>query len=230
MTSLVSRRTAARSGAETPEPPEITPVTPPAGGRRNVVKVVMGVAIAAMPWLVPAGTGNTAPADVFLAAAIFIGALWFSSHRQPMRFPYLLPIGLSILAGALASTVAYSGAYVSVGGGLVTLIQDAFLLAWGITIANLSRDPALLRTITRAWAISVTCFAGLMIIGVFAHIPLLSGEIARNGVRAAFTLGDPTLPANYFICSLLVLRAARHPGRPVLRWLCCAVIVAAIIL
>ena len=147
-----------------------------------------------------------------------------------MRFPYLLPIGLSILAGALASTVAYSGAYVSVGGALVTLIQDAFLLAWGITIANLSRDPALLRTIVRAWAISVTCFAALMIIGVFAHIPLLSGEIARNGVRAAFTLGDPNLAANYFICSLLVLRAARYPGRRALRWLCCALIVTAIIL
>jgi O-antigen ligase len=119
---------------------------------------------------------------------------------------------------------------VSVGGGLVTLIQDAFLLAWGITIANLSRDPALLRTIVRAWAISVTCFAALMIIGVFAHIPLLSGEIARNGVRAAFTLGDPNLAANYFICSLLVLRAARYPGRRALRWLCCALIVTAIIL
>ena len=230
MTSLATSPAPVFSGLAAPEPPGIPPTAPPAGRRRNVVKVVMGAAIAAMPWLVPAGTGNTAPADVFLAAAIFVGALWFSSHRQPMRFPYLLPIGLSILAGALASTVAYSGAYVSVGGGLVTLIQDAFLLAWGITIANLSRDPALLRTIVRAWAISVTCFAALMIIGVFAHIPLLSGEIARNGVRAAFTLGDPNLAANYFICSLLVLRAARYPGRRALRWLCCALIVTAIIL
>ena len=120
MTSLATSPDPALSGLAAPEPPDIPPATPSAGRRRNVVKVVMGAAIAAMPWLVPAGTGNTAPADVFLAAAIFIGALWFSSHRQPMRFPYLLPIGLSILAGALASTVAYSGAYVSVGGGLVT--------------------------------------------------------------------------------------------------------------
>ena len=130
----------------------------------------------------------------------------------------------------MASTVAYSGAYVSVGGGLVTLIQDAFLLAWAITIANIGRDPALLRTMIRAWVISVTLWATLMIIGVFGHIPLLSGEIARNGVRAAFTLGDPNLAANYFICSLLVLRAARYPGRRALRWLCCALIVTAIIL
>ena len=230
MTSLAAPRTPARPGTAPAEPPGITPVTPTATGRRNVVAVVMGVAIAAMPLLVPAGTGNTAPADVFLAAAIFIGALWFSSRRQAMRFPYVVPVGLSILAGALATTVAYSGAYLSVGGGLVSLIQDAFLLAWGITIANIGRDPALLRTMIRAWVISVTLWATLMIIGVFGHIPLLSGEIARNGVRAAFTLGDPNLAANYFICSLLVLRAARYPGRRALRWLCCALIVTAIIL
>ena len=183
MIALATSRTPGPSGRTTPGPPEIPPRTPSAR-RRNVVQVVMGVAIAAMTFLIPAGTGNTAPADVFLAAAIFISALWFSSQRQAVRFPYAVPIGLSILAGALASTVYYSAAYVSVGGGLVTLIQDAFLLAWGITIANLSRDPALLRTITRAWVISVTCYAALMIIGVFGHIPLLSGEIARNGVRA----------------------------------------------
>jgi O-antigen ligase len=69
-----------------------------------------------------------------------------------------------------------------------------------------------------------------MIIGVFGHIPVLSGEIARNGVRAAFTLADPNLAANYFICSLLVLRAARYPRRRAFRWLCCTLIVTAIIL
>jgi hypothetical protein len=167
---------------------------------------------------------------VFLAAAIFVSALWFSSRCQAMRFPYVFPVGLSILAGALASTVVYSDAYVSVGGGLVTLIQDAFLLAWAITIANLGRDPALLRTITRAWAVSATCWATLMVIGVFGHIDVLSGETTRNGVRAAFTLADPNLAANYFICSLLVLRAARYPRRRVLRWLCCALILTAIFL
>ena len=127
-----------------------------------------------------------------------------------MRFPYLLPIGLSILAGALASTVAYSDAYVSVGGGLVTLIQDAFLLAWGITIANLGRDPALLRTITRAWAISVTCWAALMIIGVFGHIAVLSGEIAQEWCPGCVHAGRPE-PGG----QLLHLLAAGAAGRAV---------------
>jgi O-antigen ligase len=69
-----------------------------------------------------------------------------------------------------------------------------------------------------------------MIIGVAGHVSLLSGETARNGVRAAFTLGDPNLAANYFICALLVLRAMRYPRRRVLRWVCCALIVTAVVL
>jgi O-antigen/teichoic acid export membrane protein/O-antigen ligase len=198
--------------------------------RANIVKVFVGVGIWAMPLLVPAGPGNTAPADVFLAFAVIVAILWFSARSQLLRFPYVFPVGLSVLAGALASTVAYAGAYVSVGGGLITLLQDVFLLAWALSIANIGRDPKLLRTITRAWAISTPVWAAVMIFGVLAHISLLSGETPRDGVRAAFTLGDPNLAANYFMCSLLVLRATRYPRRRLLRWLCCALIVTAVVL
>lgn len=196
--------------------------------RANILKVVVGTAIWAMPLLVPAGPGNTAPADVFLILAVAIAMLWFSIRSQPLRFPYALPIGLSVLAGALAATVAHSGAYVSVGGGLISLIQDVFLLAWAISIANIGRHPELLRTTTRAWAISAAVWAAVMIIGVVAHISVLSGETTRNGVRAAFTLGDPNLAANYFICSLLVLRSAQYPSRRAIRWICCGLILTAI--
>jgi O-antigen/teichoic acid export membrane protein/O-antigen ligase len=207
-----------------------TPSKPRANDRANMVKVVMGLAIWAMPMLRPAGPGNTAPADLFLGLAVLITALWFASRSHVMRFPYMFPVALSILAGALASTVAYSHAYVSVGGGLISLIQDAFLLAWCIGIANVGRDPALLRSISRAWAISATCWAALMVFGVFAHVGALSGQDLRNGVRAAFTLGDPNLAANYFVCSLLVLRSTRFPRRRAVRWACCALIVTAIAL
>ena len=224
---LTEEETPGRATAEQPPSPpparpqerdRATPARPQVSRRANVVKVVMGLAIWAMPMLRPAGPGNTAPADLFLGLAILVTALWFASRSHVMRFPYMFPVGLSILAGALASTVAYSHAYVSVGGGLVSLIQDAFLLAWCIGIANVGRDPALLRSMGRAWAISATCWAALMIIGVFGHIGFLSGQDLRNGVRAAFTLGDPNLAANYFICSLLVLRATQFPRRRALRW------------
>ena len=207
-----------------------TPARPQVSRRANMIKVIMGVAIWALPMLRPAGPGNTAPADLFLGLAILTTALFFASRSHVMRFPYMFPIGLSILAGALASTVAYSHAYISVGGGLVSLIQDAFLLAWCIGIANVGRDPALLRSISRAWAISATCWAALMIIGVFGHISFLSGQDLRNGVRAAFTLGDPNLAATYFITSLLVLRATQFPRRRAIRWICCALIITAIVL
>ena len=207
-----------------------TPARPQVSRRANMIKVIMGMAIWSLPILRPAGVGNTAPADLFLGLAILVTALWFASRSHVMRFPYMFPVGLLILAGALASTVAYSHAYVSVGGGLLSLIQDAFLLAWCIGIANVGRDPALLRSMARAWAISATCWAALMIIGVFGHIGFLSGQDLRDGVRAAFTLGDPNLAANYFICSLLVLRATQFPRRRALRWVCCALIVTAIAL
>jgi O-antigen/teichoic acid export membrane protein len=215
---------------EPPAPASPAPARRPISRRANVVKVALVAAIWAMPLLVPSGPGNTAPADLFLGVFILASALWFASRAHVMRFPYMFPVGLSILAGAMASTVAYRNAYVSVGGGLISLIQDAFVLAWCIGIANVGRDPAMLRTASRAWAISATTWAALMIVGVMAHIGALSGENARNGVRAAFTLGDPNLAANYFICSLLVLRAARFPRRRVIRWVCCALLVAAIAL
>jgi O-Antigen ligase len=199
-------------------------------GRPNVVKAVMVAAIWAMPLLVPAGPGNTAPADVFLAMAIVVSALWFARRRHAIRFPYIFPIGLFVLAGALAGTVAYASASNSVGGGLVSLVQDGYLLAWGIVIANIGRDPAWLRLMTRAWVASATCWALLMIIGVVGHVSVLSGETARTGVRAAFTLGDPNLAANYFICALLVLRAMQYPRGRALRWACCALIVTAVVL
>jgi hypothetical protein len=200
------------------------------GRRANVVKVAIVGGIAAMPLLVPAGPGNTAPADLFLAIAVVISAIWLTSQRHAMRFPYVLPVGLSVLAGALASTVFYARAYHSVGGGLISLLQDLFVLIWGLVIANLGSDAGLLRSITRAWVVSAVCCAALMIIGVVGHISLLSGETARNGVRAAFTLGDPNLAANYFICGLLMLRATRFPRRRVSRWACGAVLLTAIIL
>jgi O-antigen ligase len=208
------------------------PLVPPVTQRRrgNVVRVVMIAGIWSLPLLHPAGPGNTGPVDLFLTIAVLVAALWVSGQGRIMRFPYAVPVGLSVLAGALASTAAYTGGFGSVGGGLLTLLQDLFVWAWALAIANVGREPALSRSMTRAWAISATCWAALMIIGVFGHIALLSGETAREGVRASLTLGDPNVAANYFICSLLVLRAARYPRRRLLRWACCAVILTAIVL
>jgi O-antigen ligase/polysaccharide polymerase Wzy-like membrane protein len=209
--------------------PPVTPATP-VTHRANVIRIVLIAAVWSLPMLRPAGPGNTGPADLVLAVSLIACALWLSGHGRLARFPYAAPVGLAILAGALASTAVYTGGYVSIGGGLLTLGQDVFVWILAVAIASVGQEPALIRTVTRAWAISATCWAALMIIGVFGHISLLSGETLRDGTRAAFTLGDPNVAADYFVCSLLVLRAAQYPRRRVLRWICCAVIVTAVAL
>jgi len=215
----------ARAGAGPPL------LLPPVPQRRqaDVVRVVMIAGIWSLPLLRPGGPGNTGPADVVLTIAVVIAALWVSEPGRVMRFPYAVPVGLSVFAGALASTAAYAAGFGSVGGAFLTLLQDLFVWAWALAIANVGREPALLRSITRAWAVSGTCWAALMIIGVFGHITALSGETAREGVRASLTLGDPNVAANYFICALLVLRATRYPRHRLLRWTCCLVIITAVL-
>src|SRR5579859_2315499 len=197
--------------------------------RADVVRWVMILAIWALPLLRPAGPGNTGPVDLVLVLALIAAMMWLSGRRALLRLPYAIPVAASMLAGTLASIVAYSHAYVSVGGGLLGVTQDAFILAWAVAVANLGRDTGILRGMTRAWAISATVWAALMILGVLGHISLLSGETARTGSRAAFTLGDPNLAADYFLVSLFVLRAARYPQRAVLRWACAAIIVGGVI-
>ncbi|HEY1320212.1 MAG TPA: O-antigen ligase family protein [Streptosporangiaceae bacterium] len=206
------------------------PAAPRLPTRANVVQVLMMAGIWSLPMLRPAGPGNTGPTDLAVGLAVLAAMLWVATHRHLVRFPYALPVGISIFAGTLASTVAFAGGYVSVGGGLLATTQDVFVLAWGLAIVNVAREAGMLRAITRAWAISATVWAAVMILGVFGHISALSGETARDGVRAAFTLGDPNLAADYFICSLFVLRAARYPRRWYLRWACCAVILTAVAL
>jgi O-antigen ligase len=226
MTRLAEIPGDARPGAGPPL------LLPPVTQRRpgNVVRVAMIAGIWSLPLLRPTGAGNTGPVDVVLTIAVVVAALWVSGQGRVMRFPYAVPVGLSVFAGALASTAAYAGGFGSVGGAFLTLLQDVFVWAWALAIANVGREPALLRSITRAWAISGTCWAALMIIGVFGHITALSGETAREGVRASLTLGDPNVAANYFICALLVLRAVRYPRQRLLRWACSAVILTAIVL
>lgn len=234
MTSLAGAPTAPPLD-DTVELPVIDAGAPTPAARRwparaNVVQVLMMAGIWSLPLLRPAGPGNTGPTDLVLAVAVLAAILWVATHRHLVRFPYALPAGLSIAAGTLASTVAYAGGYVSVGGGLLATTQDVFVLVWALAIVNVARETGMLRSITRAWAISAVVWAAVMILGVFGHISALSGETARDGVRAAFTLGDPNLAADYFVCSLLVLRAARYPRRRYLRWGCCAIILTAIAL
>jgi len=190
--------------------------------RHTATQVGIVLAVCALPLLRPAGPGNTGLVDVGVVVAMVVALLWLSGHRHPVRFPYALPVALGIVAGALGGLAA--------GGGLLALSQDLFLFGWTLAIANLGRSPALLGTLVRAWGLSVTGWAALLIGGVLGHVAWLSGQSGLDGSRAALTFGDPNLAADYFLVGLLVLRAAQVPRRRSLRLLCCAVVVVAIVL
>jgi len=190
--------------------------------RHTATQVGIVLAVCALPLLRPSGPGNTGLVDVGVVVAMVVALLWLSGHRYPVRFPYALPVALGIVAGALGGLAA--------GGGLLALSQDLFLFGWTLAIANLGRSPALLGTLVRAWGLSVTGWAALLIGGVLGHVAWLSGQSGLDGSRAALTFGDPNLAADYFLVGLLVLRAAQVPRRRSLRLLCCAVVVVAIVL
>jgi O-antigen ligase len=186
-------------------------------------RVAIAVAMFGLPLLRPGGPGNTGLVDVGLLVVLGATAAWASWTHHQLRFPYVIPIGLLISAGAIAALKAEMGPLV-----LLTLGQDAYVLVWGAVLANLATEAALLRSATRSLAMSGVIWACVLLVGVAGHIDALAGITAREGSRASLTLGDPNLAANYFLVCLMVLRAAQFPRRRSLRWLCCGLIIAAV--
>lgn len=198
-------------------------------GRFRLTQVAICLAIVALPLLRPSGPGNTGMVDLALLLAMFASAMWASVRSHRLRLPYALPMGLTVLAGAVA--VAAGGASNGAAGrGLLAIGQDVFVLGWAAAVATLGRDPKLLDVLCRAWAYSAAGWAAVLIIGELAGISAITGISARDGVRASLTLGDPNLAANYFLCGLLVIRASRRPRRRGWRILACTLVVVGVIL
>ncbi|MER7005361.1 O-antigen ligase family protein [Dactylosporangium sp. NPDC000555] len=197
--------------------------------RWRLLHVLVSAAVVSLPLLRPSGPGNSGLVDLALLAAMLAGTVRASALALPIRLPYALPVGLAMAAGAVAATVNGGQAGV-VWRGTVALAQDLFVFAWAAAIATIGRDHRALDVLCRAWAYSATGWAALMIIGELAGVPWLSGITERDGVRASLTLGDPNLAASYFVCALLVMRAARRPRPAWARRLACAVVVTAVLL
>ena len=192
--------------------------------RWRLTIVAISVAVAALPLLRPSGPGNTGMVDLALVGALLVAGMWASIRSHILRLPYALPVGLTVLAGALA-TANLEGAAATdgVSTSLLALVQDVFVFAWAAAVTTLGQDRKMLDVLCRAWAF-------ILIVGEIAGQNWLTGINARDGIRASLTLGDPNLAADYFIVALLVMRAAQRPRRTVRRWLACALVVTAIVL
>ena len=161
-----------------------------------------------LPMLVPSGPGNTGLADLGIIAAVIGIFVWLRGQHLVVTMPYLLPMGLLMVSGAVAAYVA------SAEGSALAVVQDLFLLLWGAAIANAVRHRRwLLDLVLRAWVWSGVAWAAVMCFGWIAGVNWLAGITAEDGGRASLTFDDPNLAANYFLVVIglvLATSVVRH--------------------
>jgi O-antigen ligase len=176
----------------------------------RTVGYLTAFALWTVPILTPAGPGNTALPDVFMVAAVVMTFLWLYRYGAAVALPYSLGVGILMIAGLLAAVHQRAPL-----AGLPVL-QDLFLLLWAAGIANVVQRPWVLRVFLQAWCWSGIMAAAVMVFAKLAGLSTLAGINPKNGGRAALTMIDPNMAANYFLCALLVLLATRVIRR---RWI-----------
>jgi hypothetical protein len=199
-------------------------IQPRTASDSGMLPALAGTVAVLLPFLDPAGPGNTAPADAAICAAVAVAALWVSRTALPLAFPYLLGVGLLVLGGALASNLA--GAPPST---ILVLVQDALLFVWGMTLALGAHDSRIIRAVTTAWCRTVSVYACLAVASYLVGFAAFSGVTAKDGARAAYTFGDPNLAGNYLVTSLFIMGACRHPRSALQRRFAYLMILVAIV-
>lgn len=192
-----------------PAPDLLGPLARPDRNSR-LPRWAVAAAIASLPLLIPPGPANSAPADVVILAAMAATLLWAGSTRQLLRFPYLLGVGLMVVAGCVA---AIFGQFPH--EGLFALFQDIFLLGWATTVANVGRTDAAAGFLLRAWCVTGSLW-GIGLLAFVGHTAATSGTATADAARASFTLGEQNGAGFYFVVTIMVILAGRWPRR--LRW------------
>jgi hypothetical protein len=181
------------------------------------------VAVALLPLAVPQGPANLAPIDGFVVLAIGACCFWAGTEGHRWRFPYMLPVSLLLIGGALGALIGPVP-----NKGFIALLQDILLLFWCWAVVNISRSPRNLHVLLAAWAYSAIGWAVVAFVGVATHSQVLTGEIERQGTRLQLTLADPSYTANYFFISMMIMWATRRPTRRSVRWAAYVLLLSAI--
>ena len=137
-----------------------------------------------------------------MLVGILAVVLWAGSTRRPLQLPYALGGGTLAMAGLVASL---AGSYPVLG--LVSVLQDLYLLAWAAALANVARSPGALDVLLRTWVLSSAVWAVLFVLATTSTAVSAGAE----AVRAGFTFGDQNGAGLYFVLSLFAVIAARRP-------------------
>jgi O-antigen ligase len=181
----------------------------------------MGVCLALTPLVSPKGPGNGGPIDVFVAVGVTVTILWAVQRRARLQFPFFVPMTAYVVAGLIASLLSA----VPLRGGIAAA-QEIFLFLWCAAIATVCRTPHALGVLVRTWAVSVTAWAGVLVAGVLAGVPAISGA-SDFGRRAQLFFDHPNMAGNYFMIGIFVVLAARFPRRRSLRAAFCLLLLLA---
>lgn len=187
----------------------VPPGRPDRGDR--LPRWAVAAAIASLPLLVPPGPANTAPADVFILAAITVTVLWVAATRQRVKFPYLIGVGTLVIAGCLA---ALFGKYPHEGA--IAIAIDIFLLGWATAVANVGRTEGAAAFLVRAWCVTGSLW-GVGLLAFFINNAASTGLTTAAGTRDAFIFGEQNGAGFYFAATVFVILAGRCPRRLWLR-------------
>ena len=192
------------------------------GPRR--VGYALVAALVVLPILVPSGPGNTGLADAGIVVAVVAVFAWLRAQRLHVNMPYLLPMGLLMVAGSVAAYLA------SAESAALAVVQDLFCLVWAAAIANAVRQRRwLLELFLRVWVWSGVAWASVMCFGRMAGINWLAGITPKDGGRASLTFDDPNLAANYFLVVIGLVFATSVVRHVVTRFVATAVLLLAIV-
>ena len=181
-------------------------------------------AVAILPAVVPRGPANTGPVDLFVALSVAGCLAWAATSHDRWRFPYVVPVGLMLLGGALG---ALAGPVPD--AGVVAIVQDLALVVWAWALVNIAASFGAVTTILRTWAYSSIAWVLLLFTALVTGMSSVAGQTASEGSRTSLTFGDPNVSANYYFVSLMLIWSLQRPRSRAARWAAYALLVAAIL-
>jgi O-antigen ligase len=168
---------------------------------------VLGLAVAALPLLVPKGPGNTAPVDALAIVYLLVAMVALPRTGRKLERP-AGPALLLFLAAGVIATIASD----DVGLGLITLLIEVYLILLFFGVSNdLADDRRGLDRILAVWVLAAVVWTCLPVL-VAAHVlPQELPIVGVQGARPAGTSGNPNLLGSYLVTSFFVLLASPWP-------------------
>jgi lipopolysaccharide/colanic/teichoic acid biosynthesis glycosyltransferase len=192
-------------------PPLEAPAPSARGSAQRAAVTMLVLAVVFQPILHPTGPGNSSPVDLLIVASIVTATVWLAGTHRKLRAPYVIPVALSVVAGAASGLVSPLP-----GAALITVAIDILLFAWCTTVVNVLSGPRAMRCALVAWSWSGIAWACVFVAAWLGHVTALEGLTAAEGNRLMFTFGDPNYASWYWDATIFVVYAARTPAA---RWL-----------